>query len=486
MNDKELKRLIELFLKAEKDIVNEIGSRLRSMGLVDYHAVVALERIQAILRKLESDCWQYVPIMIEKQFYVRVPEARAISEPVSKHVAGYLNAYRLTAEQTAIVELLVMNLMADITDATMTTMTTLQNAIIGRLEPDVYRRVGLEQVANIQAIGKGLNRGVPAFVKQLLNEGVTAFVDKAGRRWSLHTYGSMVLRTTSRQAEVAAVLTAHAEHDLYRISDNDSGCKICAPFEGRVFSKSGTNPHYPPLSLAFGKVDVNGPDSLTNTYLNLHPNCRHAISEWTEDDKTEEEIEEIRKFSSPKTNPITKDPRTEKEKAAYRKKEEARRHWLERYRTWEKYRMALGDKVPKTFETFQKHMLAGDEKYTEWKRLFCEAKEVEKYSHVRYHSDGTVVVTDRWTGHRSTPSTYKPNAVVDMDAGKQIDRTFYDNDGKMVRQVHSGNHNKPKQHPFGLHGEHAHDFIYNESNVIVNRSSRELTDEERIENGDII
>ena len=148
--------------------------------------------------------------------------------------------------------------------------------------------------------------------------------------------------------------------------------------------------------------------------------------------------------------------------------------------------MALGDKVPKTFETFQKHMLAGDEKYTEWKRLFCEAKEVEKYSHVRYHSDGTVVVTDRWTGHRSTPSTYKPNAVVDIDAGKQVDRTFYDKDGKMVRQVHSGNHNKPKQHPFGLHGEHAHDFIYNESNVIVNRSSRELTDEERIENGDII
>ena len=68
-NEKELQKLIRLFLKAETDIINEIG-RLRSQGLVDYHAVAALERAQLILRKLESDCWEYVPKMIEKQFYV--------------------------------------------------------------------------------------------------------------------------------------------------------------------------------------------------------------------------------------------------------------------------------------------------------------------------------------------------------------------------------------------------------------------------------
>ena len=61
--EEELEKLRELFLKAETDIINEIG-RLRSMGLVDYHAVAALERVQAILRKMESDCWEYVPKMI--------------------------------------------------------------------------------------------------------------------------------------------------------------------------------------------------------------------------------------------------------------------------------------------------------------------------------------------------------------------------------------------------------------------------------------
>ena len=49
--ERELQRLIELFLQAETDIINEIG-RLRSLGLADYHAEAALERVQAILRKL--------------------------------------------------------------------------------------------------------------------------------------------------------------------------------------------------------------------------------------------------------------------------------------------------------------------------------------------------------------------------------------------------------------------------------------------------
>lgn len=45
----------------------------------------------------------------------------------------------------------------------------------------------------------------------------------------------------------------------------------------------------------------------------------------------------------------------------------ARAKWLRDYRQWEKYRIALGDKVPKTFETFRKHKLADDEKYKLWR-----------------------------------------------------------------------------------------------------------------------
>ena len=309
-NEKELQKLISIFLKAETDIINEIG-RLRSQGNVDYHAVAALERVQAILRQMENESWAYVPRMVEKMFYVRVPEARRIEgETVEKHRRGYLNASVLSGEQHAIVDQLVASLMGEITDATITAYATVQSALIGRVEPDVYRRIGLEQVALQQAQGRGTYKVLPEFVQALRREGITAFVDKAGRNWSLHTYCAMVSRTTSRQAEVLAVLTADPEQDLYRISSHGTTCAICAPFEGRVYSKSGTNPDYPPLAAAFGKQDPNGPDTLANTWLNLHPNCWHSLYSYSEVGRSEEEIQKIKDFSNPKKNPFTRDPRT--------------------------------------------------------------------------------------------------------------------------------------------------------------------------------
>lgn len=378
-NARELDRLIAIYLKAETDIINEIG-RLRSQGLVDYHAVAALERVQAILRKMQSDSWTYVPKMIEKQFYVRVPEARKIldiPETLEKHLAGYANAAALTGEQTTIVEQLTMQMMEKITDAAMTTMSTLQSAIIGRVEPDIYRRVGLEQVAAMQATGRGVNKSLPQFVETLRREGVTAFVDKAGRNWSLHTYCSMVARTTSRQAEILSVITTDPAHDLYKISSHGTTCGLCAPYEGRVYSKSGTDPDFPPLASAFGKIDPAGPDDLRNTWLNIHPNCLHVLLPWTPAGRTPEEIQKIKDFSNPEKNPFTVDPRSQKQIEAYRKKERGRELWLRDYRQWEKYRMTLGDKIPKTFATFQKHKLADDEKFRKWVEEYKNAGSAE-------------------------------------------------------------------------------------------------------------
>lgn len=378
-NARELDRLIAIYLKAETDIINEIG-RLRSQGLVDYHAVAALERVQAILRKMQSDSWTYVPKMIEKQFYVRVPEARKIldiPETAEKHFAGYANAAALTGEQTTIVEQLTMQMMERITDAAMTTMSTLQSAIIGRVEPDIYRRVGLEQVAAMQATGRGVNKALPQFVETLRREGVTAFVDKAGRNWSLHTYCSMVARTTSRQAEILSVLTTDPAHDLYKISSHGTTCGLCAPYEGRVYSKSGTDPDFPPLASAFGKIDSAGPDDLSNTWLNIHPSCLHVLLPWTPAGRTPEEIQKIKEFSDPRKNPFTVDPRSQEQIKAYRKKERGRELWLRDYRQWEKYRMTLGDKIPKTFATFQKHKMADDEKFQKWVEEYKNAGSAE-------------------------------------------------------------------------------------------------------------
>ncbi len=107
----------------------------------------------------------------------------------------------------------------------------------------------------------------------------------------------------------------------------------------------------------------------------------------------------------------------------------------------------------------------------------------------RYKKDGTVVVTDDRTGaaRPRVDATYKPFAVVDTlsQRGTQRDRTFYDAEGRMTRQVSSGPHGNPKRHPFGQHGEHAHDILW-EDGKISGRPVRDLTDQERKENKDIL
>ena len=487
--DRELKRLIDLYLQAETDIVNEIA-RLRSRGLADYHAEAALERVQAILRKLDNDSWTYVPRMIETQFYIHHPEARKdlkTPETPGKHLLGYKNARALTGEQLNIVQLLTTSAMSALTEANMTVTQTLEEALLGRRKDDLFRRIGMERTALMQATGQGVYKALPDFVTALRRDGVAAFTDKAGRKWNLHTYGSMVLRTTSRQAEVLAVLTESPEHDLFQISRHGTTCRLCAPLEGRVYSKSGTDPDFPPLSAAFGKIDPAGADSLENSWLNIHPNCLHQLLRWTPMGRSAEELRKIREFSSFEKNPPTRDPRSEKQIEDYRKKVQARASYLRSRKQWERYRAALGDGVPKTFETFQKHKAAGDEKYKAWKNGYRQAKELEKYSQVRYHEDGSVVVTDTWKEHRSIPATYRPNAVVETRfPEKQIDRIFYDGQGRMAIQIHSGDHGSPKQHPYGQHGEHGHDFIRDEDGKIIDRTTRELTDKERKENGDIL
>ena len=116
-------------------------------------------------------------------------------------------------------------------------------------------------------------------------------------------------------------------------------------------------------------------------------------------------------------------------------------------------------------------------------------REIEKYSAYHYNKDGTVFVTDDRTpaAHPRIHAAYKPFAVVDTLSrnGKQHDRTFYDSDGRMTRQISNGPHGNPKKHPFGQHGEHAHDILWKDG-VIVDRPVRELTDEERKENADIL
>ena len=103
---------------------------------------------------------------------------------------------------------------------------------------------------------------------------------------------------------------------------------------------------------AFGKVDPAGPDTLANTWLNIHPNCLHVLLPWTAAGRTDEEIQKIKDFSNPRKNPFSRDPRSESQIAAY---QSAKRAGLVNGRGLplrERYRVTLGNRARET-ETFR-------------------------------------------------------------------------------------------------------------------------------------
>lgn len=318
--------LVRLFTLTEQQLIAEI-TRKREQGYVDYAELAALERVRKTLLGMTKKSAEYVPLAIEREFY-KGEAARA----------GYANARALASPtRLKVIEQLTDNLLGEIEEMAETAYqsTASKLLLIGRTSPDVFRAPVLTSAVEAQAAGRGSMTTVSEIVKSIEETGITAFVDKAGREWSLKDYGTMAVRTTVRQAQVSAVLTED-EHDLYKILAIGSTCPICSAYEGRVYSKSGTDPNYPPLAAAFGKIDPAGPDDLSNTFLNIHPSCQHSLVRWTEKGKTEKQIQKERDFSSPEKRPFDVDYRSKKQREAYQEKERTRARALRERRKKEK------------------------------------------------------------------------------------------------------------------------------------------------------
>ena len=92
------------------------------------------------------------------------------------------------------------------------------------------------------------------------------------------------------------------------------------------------------------------------------------------------------------------------------------------------------------------------------------------------------------SGHSSTPKQAEPNIVIDRLGinGKTETRAFYGANGFKRKEITTHGHGNLTTHPYGENGEHAHDYTWTLDGRLENRTTRELTEEERKENADIL
>lgn len=130
------------------------------------------------------------------------------------------------------------------------------------------------KVTRVQAAQHVLDR--------VASRGITGFVDKAGRDWSLTSYLEMATRTGAGQAAVDGHLEtlAGAGVDLVIVSDSPRECPLCRPWEGKVLSQSGqVGAVIAPSAVSDESVRVNVAGSVDDARADglLHPNCTHTL-----------------------------------------------------------------------------------------------------------------------------------------------------------------------------------------------------------------
>lgn len=109
---------------------------------------------------------------------------------------------------------------------------------------------------------------IRAGVRELAEKGIPALVDKAGRQWSTEAYLSMVTRSMSNEIANRMQDARFDEMgvDLVEVSSHAGARPLCAPYQGRVYSRSGKHPRYPALS----DTSMGHPAGLFGI------NCRHV------------------------------------------------------------------------------------------------------------------------------------------------------------------------------------------------------------------
>jgi hypothetical protein len=137
-----------------------------------------------------------------------------------------------------------------------------------RQHEDLYRQI-VAEASRASAAGLATRDQVRRrMIGQFTAHGVTGFVDKRGRTWSLKSYTEMASRTAAAQAHlegtVDRLITVGITHG--KISTSPAGCDLCQPWEGKVVQISGPRQAWSGPTL----------DDARAAGL-FHPRCTHTV-----------------------------------------------------------------------------------------------------------------------------------------------------------------------------------------------------------------
>ena len=262
--EREAEEIRRIYAEAERTIIEKIARRVaRGIDTADdsWYAI-KLTEVSQLRREVEAEIRRLRQADREIERVV----ATAYREGSTAAIA---DLRRVTRASVAI--------RTAFTRANEDAVRRLAQAVVGNLEAtqfrilraaeDVYRQV-IAETAVPQVLTGVLTRREAAqrALDRFAELGISGFVDRAGRSWSLESYAEMAVRTGLGQAAVQGHIDKLIENnrDLVIVSDSPDECEKCRPWEGRILSLTGQTPGYPTA------------DQARAAGL-FHPNCTHRF-----------------------------------------------------------------------------------------------------------------------------------------------------------------------------------------------------------------
>lgn len=353
-NKSQLDLLIEIYREAQARLAEIVTGNYGAGTRTYYNSV--LKQLERLMKQLEAETGQYISTEIPKQYKKALDDTYAyfkrnnlqmkrpdmFSHIHSDAVSELANEMRYHINQ-------------GISIAGRRVMRYLDTA-----RDNALRQAGLRSAALKAAAGQTVADMQKDLMQRLANDGFLTVQYGTGKRAyqvGLDSYAAMVARSTTREAGNLARENQLTEngYDLLMMTEHYPTCEACAVLQGRVYSISGRDKRFPPLSRAF-----------PSGYRNVHPNCRHVMTYWIEEMQSPEEI----RAALARSNAPFTDNRSDEEIALYSKQQADSRRMRADRSQFERYRQRLGEDAPKSFHTFRRIKNADGQKWKEMQSLY--------------------------------------------------------------------------------------------------------------------
>lgn len=311
----------------------------------------------ALLETKAKDVEEY-KLKLEKK--IDSTKIRLIKKSMSWAKKDMQTAYKQGAKQ--IDDSLPVGVHIDSTDVQNTYIQLAQNVQQATDAQKEAIRNAIEQAEKESPYGATVGIVKEIIQKELAKDNAAMVITyNNGAQMPLSKYAEMLARTSRIMSANTGAFDRCKQLgiDLVRCTTVPDCCPYCKKYEGKVYSISGNDKHFPALYET----------ALQRGYNIMHPNCRHEFIPFVEKFETPEELQRLIKES----NHFEALDKNDKMFKIYNRNQALQRQWVDESREFHRLQDTLGDKMPyKNIGSFRRARRVKSETYMRMHRDITE------------------------------------------------------------------------------------------------------------------